>query len=392
MKKINIDGTEYVIESDAQEVDYSGNVHGATNVKDALDALQHAVEIGGGAGDMSQYGYYGINFPKQMSLIKTVLDVDKNKPRLRFVHISDTHGSITGSAESLLENTAADFAVHTGDAVADKFSDDFDALKAKMLACTKPFYLTLGNHDCHLSPSLEARFTKYIQPLNEHNGLTGNTKTYYSVNYTKGSGSAVSKFKCIFLDQQDGGYDTTYGDTPTGWSTGKMTDEQIVWLIGELQEAATNDRHVLIFAHVQVGTTTRSTRTETEGWFDFNETGCTKLQDTLMSIVDAFINKTTYTYNNEEYTFSKNGVFVGWFFGHTHHDCYGRISGHESQFKCVTCRPYPNSDVYDGNFRSAYPHINYFTVDYHDRKLSLYRVGEQRTWQGTERVSFYIKY
>lgn len=392
MKKINIDGTEFVIESDAQDVDYSGNVLGVNNVKDAIDALQHAVETGGGgAGDMSQYGYYGINFPKQMSLIKSVLDVDKNKPRLRFVHISDTHSSNIGEADSLLENTAADFAVHTGDAVNDNFSHDFDTLKEKMLACTKPFYLTLGNHDCYLSPSLEARFTKFIQPLNEHNGLTGNTKTYYSVDYTKGSDNAIAKFKCIFLDQQDNGY-AGNNETPTTWAVGNMTDEQIVWLIGQLQEAAADDRHVLIFAHVQVGTTTLASRVETEGWFDFNEGGCTAIQDMLMGIVDAFINKTTYTYNGVDYSFSKSGVFVGWFFGHAHHDCYGRISGHENQFKCVTCRPYPNYDAFDGTFRSIYPRINYFTVDYADRKLSLYRVGEQRTWQGTERVSFYIKY
>lgn len=384
MKKIDIDGTVYVIESNAQEVDYSGSVVGATNVKDALDALQHAVEIGGGAGDMSQYGYYGINFPKQMSLIKTVLDVDKVKSRLRFVHISDTHGSLTGSAESLLENTAADFAVHTGDAVVDKYTDDFDALKAKMLACTKPFYLTLGNHDCYKSPSLEARFTKFIQPLNEHNGLTGNTKTYYSVNYTKGNGNAISKFKCIFLDEADAGYSGS--DTPTNWSVMKMTEEQLLWLHDELQEAITNGRHVLIFLHIAPARTTN----RKDGWYDADW----PVSDgtNVLEMVKAFKTGGSYTRGGTTYSFSGTGVFVAYFCGHNHCDSYGYLQGYENQFCCTTCRPYPNWDADDAMFKSSYNRVNYFTVDYADRKLSLYRVGEQRTWQGTERVSFYIKY
>lgn len=387
MKKINIDGTEYVIESDAQRVDYSGNVHGATNVKEALDALQHAVEIGGGAGNMSQYGYYGINFPKQMSLIKTVLDANTSSshPRLRFVHISDSHGPNIGYADSLLENTAADFAAHTGDAVLGQYDYDggFSTLISEMLACTKPFYLALGNHDCYKSPSLEARFTKYIQPLNEHNGLTGNTKTYYSVNYTKQS----AKFKCIFLDQADAGpWNNT--DTPTGWTIVKMSDEQVVWFIQELQEAQTNGRHVLIFLHTAPDTTTN----RIFGWFDFDEPAIYDTGDLIMDIVNAFKTGGSYEYKGTTYSFSGNGTFVAYFCGHTHSDSYGYMAKYPNQFCCTTCRPYAQSDAGDGTFNSGYPQINYFTVDYQSRKLSLYRVGEQRTWQGTERVSFYIKY
>lgn len=389
-REIEYNGETREIGSKAELVTYSGNVLGSNNVKDALEALQHAVETGaGGAGNMSQYGYFGINFPKQMSVIRGVLDAEKNNdhPRLRFIHVSDSHGSDIGNADSLLENTAADFAVHTGDAMVDSWNssiDTWNTLKGKMLACSKPFFFTIGNHDCYKSPSLAARYGRYIQPFAEHNGLEDDGKTYYKVDITKGT----ALFKCIFLDQQDNGY--TGSESPTNWATGNMTDEQVIWLINQLQEAATNSRHVLIFAHVQVGTTTRTT--QMDGWFDFNEYGCVNIQNMLMDIVDAFINKSTYTYKGTDYTFSKKGIFVGWFFGHTHHDCYGRISGHENQFKNVTCRPYSNSDAYDGTFRSGYPRINYFTVDAADRKVSLYRVGEQRTWQGTERVSFYYKY
>ena len=373
MKKINIDGTEYVIESDAQEVDYSGNVPGATNVKDALDALQHAVEIGGGAGDMSQYGYFGTNFPKQMSLIRSILDMDKNGwPRLRFVHISDTHGT------------------NTGDAVEGSYADDesrthhYNTLKGKMLAIDKPFYLTLGNHDHSEAPSLDACYTKYLQPLAEHNNLEDNGKTYYSVNYTKSSSTHTSKFKCIFLDQTDCD-SVSGGDTAGYWSVFKMSDAQLLWLHDELQEAITNGRHVLIFMHVAPARTTN----RKEGWYDED---WPVVGTTLMEMVKAFKTGGSYTRGGTTYSFSGTGVFVAYFCGHNHCDSYGYLQGYENQFCCTTCRPYPNWDADDAMFKSSYNRVNYFTVDYADRKLSLYRVGEQRTWQGTERVSFYIKY
>ena len=255
VKKVRKNGVEMPIGADAQNVSYSGDVAGATTVKDALDALAAGAGSGGSTPDMSQYGYYGQNYPEQMRVVKNMLDKEKysSYPRLRFIHISDSHSDNIGNADDLLANTAADFAVHTGDGVGGNYDDGVEGLYAKMLACAKPFFFAIGNHDCLQSPSLAARYTRYIEPIvtksawYQSSGVTLNHpegKTYYSVDYVKGS----AKYKCIFLDQADG-LDANPDNSATIF--GRMTDDQVVWFIGQLQDAATNANHVMVFMHVK---------------------------------------------------------------------------------------------------------------------------------------------
>lgn len=390
IKKIRKNGVNNPIGADASNVSYSGDVAGATNVKDALDALAAG---GGSTPDMSQYGYYGENYPEQMAVVRNVLSKNKyggSNPRLRFIHISDSHGDNIGYADSLLANTDADFAVHTGDGVYDKYTDGVDSLFTKMLACTKPFFFCIGNHDCINAPSLAARYTQYIEPIVTKSAWYGSGmtlhhdtgKTYYSVDYTKGS----AKYKCIFLDQGDG-LDANPDNSTVCY--GSYSDEQVVWFINQLQSAATNSQHVMVFVHVKP-----ENLNQLQDWSDHLTSQWQANEGagpTLMNIVAAFKNNQTYTYKGTDYSFSANGVFVGWFVGHTHSDDYGYCKTHPDQFVFVTTKPYePGATQWDGN--DGGPHINYITVDYYTRRVSLYRMGVQDTIMGTKRVAFYINY
>lgn len=418
IKKIRKNGTDNPIGADAQNVSYSGDVTGATNVKDALDAL--AAGGGGGGSDMSSYGYYGQNFPEQMRVVKKMIDNNRESsyPRLRFIHISDSHSADIGEANSLLANTGADFAVHTGDGVGGNYGDGVTDLYDKMLACTKPFFFTIGNHDC-LPPeaaegevqqtiTLAQRYTRYIEPIvtkeswYEKKRINGvdvpfynlhhpEGKTYYAVDYTKSN----AKYKCIFLDQADGVGDVNLssGHDNSAVIFGKMTDDQVVWFIGQLQSAATNSQHVMVFLHVRPD----SMKVDTlEDWCDheslqrLTQSG-NGLYTMPINIVDAFQTGSSYTYNDTEYEFSANGIFVGWFVGHAHCDCYGWSILKPNQPIFVTTQPHSvASTEYDQN--SGGPHINYITVDYNQRKVILYRMGVDRTWQNVKRESFIIDY
>ena len=397
VKKVRKNGVEMPIGADAQNVSYSGDVSGATNVKDALDALAAGAGSGGSTPDMSQYGYYGQNYPEQMRVVKNMLDKEKysSYPRLRFIHISDSHSADIGEADSLLANTAADFAVHTGDGVGGNYDDGVEGLYAKMLACAKPFFFAIGNHDCLQSPSLAARYTRYIEPIvtksawYQSSGVTLNHpegKTYYSVDYVKGS----AKYKCIFLDQADG-LDANPDNSATIF--GRMTDDQVVWFIGQLQDAATNANHVLVFLHVRPDSMKVDTLEEWcdhEGLQRLTQSG-QGLYTMPINIVDAFQTGSSYTYNGEEYEFKANGVFVGWFVGHAHCDCYGWSILKPNQPIFVTTQPHKTASTeYDQN--SGGPHINYITVDYNQRKVILYRMGVDRTWENVKRESFIIDY
>ena len=335
--------------------------------------------------DFSDYGIIGGSYPDEMKVITGILDKDKNIQRLRFLHVSDSHGSNIGYADTLVDLIGADFLVHTGDMVLDKYSDSVADLQTKLLAVTKPTFVTLGNHDCYQSSTLAQRFDKFISPLNTHNGITSNTKTYYSVNYS------TPKVKCIFLDQQDAVADSS-ADMST-YIYGKMTSEQVNWFIGELQDALTNSLHVVVFLHVAPA----YIEEENDEWFDAQPQRANDI-NFLCDIVDAFINGTSFnvTHNGSTFTgtFATSGKFCGWFNGHTHYDSVGTLDAHPKQHNVSIARPVKNKDLNDGTYRENELGItlNYVTIDTNDRKVSVYRVGNQSTWQGTERTSFYYKY
>ena len=335
------------------------------------------------------YGIIGINYPSEVK--KVIEDIDKNisGTKLHFCHTSDNHGGEFGYANEFTDLSPAKFLVNTGDLVTDKFSDSFDKPKGLILAMDKPGYVVLGNHDVYKSTSLQERFEKYFAPLNEHNGLTGNNKTYYSVDYPQ------EKVKCIFLDMNDGWDDTSGLIMPYFINNSKMSSEQINWFAQELINAKSNNLHVACFIHVSPDYVNYE-----KSPIDFYDYQVEKADGVsfLCDMIDKFIDggTVTFTHNEQEYTFSfvAGGHFVGWFCGHMHCDCSGWMLNHPKQFSISVPRLGWNSMEEDGTYRIPKLGItfNYVTIDTTFQRLSILRMGNNKTIWGTPREGFSIMY
>lgn len=383
------------ISPQAENVRYNapeeGALSDANDVQTALDIL-NANTSPTTDSTIANKGYFGANYPTQM---KDIMELETNKSDLHFIHITDTHDSaapftmVTGR-DGLLGNTFADFLVHTGDAVADNYMNldgknfHWDSIINNE---TKPCYFVLGNHECYLSPSLADRYNKYFSNLNWAQGVEEQGKTYYHADIVKGK----SKFKCLFIDYADGGLRDNYSDSPTNWATNAvMTDEQKIWFIEQLQDAAANDYHVLCFTHV---TPDRMPLKDSlvddsyaQGWINTYGGEVFYEAPVLCNILDAFIAGTHYNFNGTEYTFERQGKFVGWFAGHTHYDGYAWSPNHKNQFINIakkTCE-------YNSGWHIA--NCKYISVDYNQKKVTIYNVGNIETRKGRKLIKFSYNY
>ena len=341
----------------------------------------------------TEHGIIGENYPSEVLVVENQLQA-KLANRFHFIHISDNHGASFGYAQQYLDLSPAKFLINTGDLVADKFADkELASFQTITLATepTKPVYLALGNHDYSHATSRQAVFDAFIAPTNTHNG-TAFDKTYYSLDF------ATENVKCIVLDMNDGWADAdlpNYG--PSGNLTwGKMSQAQINWLATQLQDAITNALHVVIFIHTPPAQVSRFNRIK-----DFSDTidlDYARNLTFLPGLIDAFINGETasFTYdgNNYSFTFASGGHFVSWVCGHEHGDLCGWMDGHENQFIAVVCRPYRDTSVYGGSYDGDKlgVHWNYCTIDTGRKSFAVYRMGQQTTIFGTDRVSFRILY
>ena len=115
-------------------------------------------------------------------------------------------------------------------------------------------------------------------------------------------------------------------------------------------------------------------------------------------MVDKFIDggTVTFTHNEQEYAFSfvAGGHFIGWFCGHMHSDSSGWMINHPKQFSISVPRPGWNSMKEDGTYRIPKLGItfNYVTVDTTFQRLSIIRIGNNKTIWGTSREGFSIRY
>lgn len=341
----------------------------------------------------SEHGIIGEVYPQEVAVVENQLSY-KLSNRFHFIHISDNHGLSFGYAQQYLDYSPAKFVINTGDLVVDKFADkDLGTFQTITLATqpVKPVYLALGNHDYSHAPSRQDVFNAFIAPTNTHNN-TSFDKTYYSIDFS------TEKVKCIVLDMNDGWSDSELPNLgPDGnLSHGKMSQTQINWFAAQLQDAITNSLHVAVFIHTPPANVSRFNR---ELHFsDTLELSYASNLSFLASMIDAFIsgNTSVFSYDGNDYTFTftQAGHFVAWFCGHEHGDVCGWMDGHENQFICVVCRPFADtgkwSGSYDGDKLGI--HWNFCTIDTDRKSLSVYRMGQQTTVYGTERISFKILY
>ena len=325
--------------------------------------------------------YYEAKYPEEVNAVKTL--AQNPNTHLSFVHISDSHSPENNwsYADSFTDNIGADFLVHTGDIL-----DDADLspkpIIGRITSMQKPCYLVPGNHDYSVKSGSSTYansahfFNRFLSPTNTHNNLSI-SKTYYSV--------VKNGVRSIFIDIYEDFTASTSGSPMASYV--KMSKEQVEWLITELNAATAANQPVVIFTHC--GYPSNKTLA-IKGWDDC----CTTVGRSngnsgnafLLDMIDAFMDGTSYTFshNGNRFTanFSGNGAFAGWFAGHEHSDSYGRIEGHERQWQCITAATAYYKDVTIKNFDGC---CNWVMITPKERKVTIYRMGEQETTSGFKR-------
>lgn len=340
----------------------------------------------------SNFGEFELSLPEQAEIIRNNLATARMARRLCFGHVSDNHSTVEKFISDIVDMSDAKFIANTGDIVQDKFQDAYTNLPAMINAMTKPYYITLGNHDVYNAPSVSDIFTKYFAPINAHNGQENLDKTYYAVDFVE------EKIKCIFLNPYDAL--TDYSASMTTVIAGKMSATQINWFLDQLDVALTESMHVCVFLHLSpeiVGE-------REQKFFDVNTTDSRLVTYTFIpDVIDAFLDggSVTFNYDGNSYahTFASSGVFVGYFCGHMHCDCIGKLKTHNRQNAFSVTRPWQDvtNTLTDGTYRHGSSKwgsstFNYVTVDPTTRHVSIMRVLQQDTKYGFKRDFVTMEY
>lgn len=326
----------------------------------------------------SSYCYYEAKYPEEVNAVK---ELSQNpNTHLSFVHISDSHNAENNwsYADSFTDYIGADFLVHTGD-ILDDADISSKVVVGRVTSMQKPCYLIPGNHDYSVKSGSSTQansthfFNRFLSPTNAHNNLS-TSKTYYSV--------VKNGVRSIFIDIYD---DFTASIPGSAMATSvKMSKGQVEWLISELKAATAANQPVVIFTHCGYPS---NESLAIKGWDDC----CTKVGRSngnsgsafLLNMIDAFMDGTSYTFshNGNSFTanFSGNGAFAGWFAGHEHSDSYGRIEGHERQWQCITAATAYRKTVAVKNFNGC---CSWVMITPKERKVTIYRMGEQETTSG----------
>ena len=325
------------------------------------------------------YGTIGLYYPDEAKNSKR-FDSTQDANRLRFVHITDTHESGKTPlmcADEFTDLSSAKFLTLTGDLVNDKITNSVDNTVTAINAMTKPCYICMGNHDVWNDTNPTQRYTKYFNPIAEHNGLAQNI-SYYAVDF------ASEKVKCIWLDLYE---------LSTGTPSLVMSSAQINWLLGQLDDAILNSYHVCIFAHNALAPIN-----PIEPFFDHQPVdSVVQNLKWILDTVNAFQTggSVTFTHNGTEYThtFSGHGVFVAYFNGHTHWDAVGWIKDY-NQLNVTCNRAKSAGETYDCTYRAEKLGCtyNYVAIDATWRRLSVIRIGNSNTIAGIKRDAFTVTY
>ena len=328
---------------------------------------------------VNTYGVIGQNYPEEINSAKRI-DSTQMANRLRFVHVTDTHewnATPFYDADEFTDLSSAKFMAHTGDLVNDNISNSVANTINAINAMAKPCYICMGNHDVWRDTSPTQRYTKYFNQIATHNGLADNI-SYYSVDFS------TEKVKCIWLDLYE---------LSTGTPTFKMSQTQIEWFLGQLDDAITNTLHVCIFLHQPIAPLVDPV----EPFYDGNP--LTSAESKLIWIADvvkAFQTGTSVTFTHESveysHTFSGHGVFIAYFNGHIHTDAVGKLSGYD-QYN-VTCTRFKSNGEKCMIYRAEKLGIcfNYVAIDTARRWLSVIRMGNENTICGIKRDAFNVIY
>lgn len=259
-----------------------------------------------------------------------------------------------------------DDAIFTGDIVNDRWTDDISAMTS--LIGYDKVLIALGNHDLTgyngeygptNVPPLEA-FNRYMKPWSGC-VFPENASTYgYSYYYKDYS---LAKLRLVIIDCM------TYDETQNTWFTSVLDD------------ARTNNLHVIVASHVPAGGCANGFDTPFNS-FDNGKLSGESLDTLYLTAVDSFINN--------------GGIFVCWMFGHIHTDFCGVMSSHPKQLFFVIGGGLTNRTLWQDTDRientNTIDQFNVISIDTDKKFIRIARVGADYDRQGRHRGIIVVSY
>lgn len=331
---------------------------------------------------------------KQLDVIDRT-EKDNIDSVFRFIHISDTHGSIVSidAVNRYCDKHTCDFAIITGDVL-----PNYRVLEAVTFG--KCDYLIIpGNHDAddHDGLGQYAFRSSFLNKLNNSVNFPDSKVNYWYRDFEKFG----KRLRVIGLDQFEL---DSYG-SPSGIHA-LMTQEQIDWFVGLLMNSATVDG-VIVLIHMGFGNAIKGQRDITNQ-NEFISELADKYNNSydFYGPVDPFMIPeiiAAYTrgealnkiYNkdseyeitvNTEFNPSSNN-FIGYFGGHLHWDEIEYLYFFPDQLQCLIA--FCGSGIgssWNDLIKTDYPYLfNVVEVDLWNNRLSITREGASNTISGHKR-------
>ena len=338
--------------------------------------------------------------------------------RFALLVTTDIHArwkQLQNAVEYLNAMDALDAGICLGDMQCNYFTDNDGSWYTMCLEQSKkPFYTTIGNHDCGLNckkeytGTKEQIFDKFIRKNRAYMNLPTLEKTYYSVNFD------AYKITLLVLDNYMASEARDEnGDFIISRSQNCFDQEEIDWLIKTLAEVP-QDYHVVIAQHSYMGEAEKVACIWSHEDREIEtEYGCYGACELLPDVINAWVKGTnlqkTYEpvenedllsalYVNADFTARGKGIFIAYLIGHYHMDTISKS------------KVYPDQNIifFDAtvldrnqNFWSDLPRvagtksedcITVMAVDTEKQRIHLVRIGSNYTVNCVERKVISIPY
>ena len=267
----------------------------------------------------------------------------RQKRMFTMAHMSDNHFNypVFEYFNSYLQNHGVlDLGINTGDIIDHYASEEFNSFSSLINNGTKPFLITLGNHDTASGVTETDLYNKFISPIATTLTSFGAQLTQNSCSYTYVDSTYNIKF--IVLNQ--------FSNTSLGVTVSYRQD-QIDWFIDELDDAISNNYYVVNVMHVSPSAPAQNTKAF------YQETGggshlmSSVSGNVIGDIINAYKNGSninqTYTQSTANsisinHTFASSGKFIAHLGGHFHCDRIGYLSDYPTQLSLIANCSIPN--------------------------------------------------
>lgn len=279
------------------------------------------------------------------------------------LHLTDIHGDDT-NLRRILEfkdrySKYIDLALHTGDAIYDKF--DTDTMDFWTAAGAQSVLNVIGNHDTTSTATEAQVYSKIFAPYIANWGVTYTpNKCYYYKDITKGNGTEQAKIRIIVLDEYH-------------WDS-----VQIAWFTSTLTSARTNGFAVIAARHAGFN----ANQFERCPFTSLEHFGSKDSLKEAQDAVDAFK--------------QNGGTFIMWLGGHTHQDVTGTLPNYPDQLVFLSNQSGRNHTGWSDSWRkTGTKSQDLFTlvgIDLFEKVVRFVRIGADRDRYDRLRDTMAIKF